>query len=77
MDVWPNHSNEPTAAPEKSKGKGKAKVERAEGPWRYPILEDGSLGAATLKKKGNQFEWTFASEGHSGTYNHWSHLKDL
>ncbi|KAI9057898.1 hypothetical protein FKP32DRAFT_1597859 [Trametes sanguinea] len=65
MDVWPGYSNEQATASEKSKGKGKAKVERGEGPWRYPILEDGSLGAATLRKRGRRFEWTFASGGHS------------
>ncbi|OSD08614.1 hypothetical protein PYCCODRAFT_1380319 [Trametes coccinea BRFM310] len=65
MDVWPGYSNEQATTSQKGKGKGKAKTERAENPWCYPILEDGSLGAATLKKRGARFEWTFASEGHS------------
>ncbi|KAI8989669.1 hypothetical protein BD414DRAFT_414849 [Trametes punicea] len=67
MDVWPGYSGEHASSVEKSKGKGKgkAKAGRAEGPWRYPVVEHGTLGAATLKKEGRRFEWTFASEGSS------------
>ncbi|KAH9857125.1 hypothetical protein C2E23DRAFT_771292 [Lenzites betulinus] len=62
MDAWPGycHGQEGATA---NKGKAKAgKDERIEDPWRYPILEHGSVGAATLKKKGKRYDWSFVAE---------------
>ncbi|KAI0819525.1 hypothetical protein BC628DRAFT_1402047 [Trametes gibbosa] len=60
MDAWPSycHGKEGTT----NKGKVKAKNEKIEGPWRYPILEHGSVGAATLKRKGKHYQWSFVAE---------------
>ncbi|KAI0672980.1 hypothetical protein C8Q78DRAFT_1022189 [Trametes maxima] len=60
MDGWPGYSYGQTATPEKNRSKGKAKDERVEGPWCYPVLDHGSLGAAILKKKYGRYEWSFA-----------------
>ncbi|KAI0636734.1 hypothetical protein C8Q77DRAFT_1094359 [Trametes polyzona] len=65
MDAWPAHCTGQDGVQNKGKGKGKAKDERVEGPWRYPVVEHGSLGAATLRKQGKRYEWTFVSEGKS------------
>ncbi|KAI0333487.1 hypothetical protein GY45DRAFT_1296833 [Cubamyces sp. BRFM 1775] len=65
MDAWPSYCHERTSSSEKAKGKARAKDERLENPWRYPVVEHGSLSAATLKKKGRRLEWTFATRGQS------------
>ncbi|KAI0362386.1 hypothetical protein OH77DRAFT_1441905 [Trametes cingulata] len=65
MDAWPGYCDGQTAAPERGKGKAKAKDERVEAPWRYPVLDHGALGAATLRKKDRRYEWTFVSQGKS------------
>ncbi|KAI0780690.1 hypothetical protein BD413DRAFT_702681 [Trametes elegans] len=67
MDVWPGYCGEHSTAPEKGRSKGKAKDERVEGPWRYPCLEHGSLGAATLRKRYSRYEWSFV-EGEYSDY---------
>lgn len=64
MDAWPTYCEGQDSAPEKSKGK--AKDQRLERPWRYPVSEQGALTAATLRRKGRHYEWTFVSEGKSG-----------
>ncbi|KAH9901571.1 hypothetical protein C8Q73DRAFT_678269 [Cubamyces lactineus] len=64
MDAWPSYCHEQQSASEKTKGKARAKDERLENPWRYPVVEHGSLGAATLKK-GRRFEWTFVTTGNA------------
>ncbi|KAI0372898.1 hypothetical protein BV20DRAFT_990286 [Pilatotrama ljubarskyi] len=65
MDVWPGYSDGQSTAPEKIKAKAKAKDERVEAPWRYPVLDHGALGAATLRKKERRYEWTFVRYGKS------------
>ena len=61
MDAWPGYYAEQASSPEK--GKGKAQDKKAEGPWRYPVVDHGSLAAATLhaKTKGKRYEWIFAA----------------
>ncbi|KAI0807584.1 hypothetical protein C8Q74DRAFT_1313323 [Fomes fomentarius] len=61
MDAWPGYCDEPTALPAE-KGKGKAQ-DKKESPWRYPVVEHGSLAAATLRSKkwGKRYEWMFAA----------------
>ncbi|KAI0647297.1 hypothetical protein C8Q79DRAFT_958760 [Trametes meyenii] len=65
MDGWPVYSNGRTTAQAKGGGKGKTKDERVEGHWRYPVLDHGSLGAASLKKKYGRYEWSFAADAPS------------
>ncbi|OBZ69202.1 Solute carrier family 25 member 47-A [Grifola frondosa] len=65
MDSWPAVDREP--GPDVSKEKGKRKNKRTESPWNYPVVEQGSLGSATLcRKDGNRLEWTFLVENNSG-----------
>ncbi|KAI0748606.1 hypothetical protein C8Q80DRAFT_1219698 [Daedaleopsis nitida] len=66
MDAWPGHLGEQRAAPSTETGNGKAQDKKIERPWRYPVLDHGALGAATLhkqKSKGKRnYTWTFAAE---------------
>ncbi len=61
MDAWPGYCDEQNDLPAE-KGKGKAQ-DKKESPWRYPVVEHGSLAAATLrfKKWGKRYEWMFAA----------------
>ncbi|RPD66375.1 hypothetical protein L226DRAFT_197300 [Lentinus tigrinus ALCF2SS1-7] len=61
MDSWPGCSEERDASSQKEKRKGKAQDKRIE-PWRYPVLDHGSIGAATLKRKNTRYEWSFAAD---------------
>ncbi len=68
MDTWPGFCQQHTTTdPEK---KRKAEEKRVEDPWRYPVLDHGTLGAASLKKArqktSQRYSWTFAAEGISG-----------
>lgn len=67
-DIWPGHLGEQRAASSTDKGKGKAQDKKVEGPWRYPVLDHGALGAATLQKLGkkHKYTWTFAAEERNG-----------
>ncbi|KAI0723995.1 hypothetical protein C8T65DRAFT_628157, partial [Cerioporus squamosus] len=62
MDSWPGYSAEQEAPSQSAKRKGKAQDKKIEDPWRYPVLDHGSLGAATLKRKAKRYEWSFAAD---------------
>ena len=66
MDSWPGCSQERAASSQKEKRKSKAQDKRIEEPWRYPVLDHGSLGAATLSRKDKRYEWSFAADNVSG-----------
>ena len=67
MDAWPGRGNN-IPAPAQEKGKGKAQGAGVEEQWRYPTLEHGTLGAATLQRTGGRHEWAFAADKPSGMY---------
>ncbi|TBU65578.1 hypothetical protein BD310DRAFT_864379 [Dichomitus squalens] len=66
MDVWPGNCHEQAGTALEKKGKGKAKDKRVEEPWRYPSLDHGTIGAASLRKahykSRKHYSWTFAAE---------------
>ena len=72
MDTWPGHSEQRTTTSAEKKGKGKAEEKRVEDPWRYPVLDHGTLGAASLKKvrqkTAQRYTWTFAAEDVPGMF---------
>ncbi|RDX56514.1 hypothetical protein OH76DRAFT_1426024 [Lentinus brumalis] len=62
MDFWPGYFAEQETSSSQEKRKGKAQDKRIEGPWRYPVLDHGSLAAATLVRKAKRYEWSFAAD---------------
>ncbi|KAI1794593.1 hypothetical protein LXA43DRAFT_995724 [Ganoderma leucocontextum] len=66
MDTWPGYCEQRTTTGPEKKGKGKAEEKRVEDTWRYPDLDHGTLGAASLKrarqKTTQRYSWTFAAE---------------
>ena len=77
MDTWPGFCEQQnTITPEKKKGKAKAEEKRVEEPWRYPVLDHGTLGAASLKKARQKtvqrYSWSFAADDVSGTFHPYS-----
>ena len=72
MDAWPGHGDDTTAATvSEEMGKDKTQEKRVEGPWRYPVLHHGTLGAAILQQHGSRYTWSFAAENSPGMC-HWN-----
>lgn len=72
MDTWPGFCEQQTTTGPEKRGKAKTEEKRVEEPWRYPVLDHGTLSAASLKKARQKtaqcYTWSFAAEDVSGMF---------
>lgn len=63
MDGWPTDDRDTVDTSANGKGR---KSRKALSDWTYPVVEHGSLSAATLRRTHQRLEWSFVAQDSSG-----------